>query len=84
MQLEDLIKEAANKSPEFKKKWGYWVVQRKKIPTFEWLMENLELALGSTYVKMAAKDAIEAMNSAPANNDIDNTLNIEDNINEVE
>lgn len=47
-------------------------------------MENLELALGSTYVKMAAKAAIEAMNSAPANNDIDNTLNIEDNINEVE
>lgn len=72
MTLENLVKEAADKSPVFRQKWLYWVAQRKRIPTFDWLMENLELALGRQYVQEAAKAEIEAVNQSRANNDKEN------------
>lgn len=59
MDIESLIKQASEQSPVFRKKWGYWVVQRKKAPTFDWLMENLEDALGRDYVREQAKRHIE-------------------------
>lgn len=64
MTLEELVKEACDQSPVFRKKWLYWVAQRKKVPTFEWLMENLEIALGKAYVKEAARSHIAALEEA--------------------
>lgn len=59
MNIQELVKEASSKSPEFRSKWLYWVVQRNKQPDFEWLMNNLEEALGKSYVRRAAKEEIE-------------------------
>lgn len=61
MSIEELIKEASNKSPEFRQKWLYWCVQRQKQPSLEWLMANLEKALGKQYVKEQAQKYIESM-----------------------
>ncbi len=55
MNIEELIKQAASTSPTFKRKWLYWVVTRNRAPQFDWLMNNLELALGREYMQEQAQ-----------------------------
>lgn len=60
MSIQDLIKQAAEQSPAFRKKWLYWVVQRNKKPDFTWLISNLEDALGASYVREQAQAYIDS------------------------
>lgn len=65
MELKQLVDEAYAKSKNFRKKWDYWVIMRKKPPGLKWLMPMLETALGKEYVKKAAQDKIESDSKAP-------------------
>lgn len=59
MNIQDLIKEASNKSSTFKFKYEYWTVTRGKQPSLDWLMNLLEDALGKSYVRKAAQTYID-------------------------
>ena len=59
MSLQELINKAAEESPTFKRKFIYWTVTRKKKPELDWLMDQLEEALGAFYVREAAKQHVK-------------------------
>lgn len=56
MDIKTLIDEAKQKDPEFKRKIEHRLNKRKKAPDFEWLMDQLEKALGKEHVRKAARD----------------------------
>lgn len=58
MDIKQLVAEAQIKSPTFNAKYIYWTITRNKQPELDWLMENLEEALGWDYVQKAAYDHI--------------------------
>ncbi len=45
-QLNNIIQEAMEASPEFKQKIYYWTLKRRKNITSPWLLLNLKKALG--------------------------------------
>lgn len=63
MNLKELVEEAKQASPDFKKKYEYWVTQRQKTPTLEWLMPKIESALGRDYVREQAQRYIDSQNN---------------------
>ncbi len=58
MKLEELIEHAYKTSRPFKKRWDYWVTQRKKMPDDFWLLTHLESALGKEFLETAMKAEI--------------------------
>lgn len=59
MSLKKLVYEAIQASPEFRRKYYYWTLHRRKKPDLEWLMPQLEKALGTESVENAAQAEIE-------------------------
>ena len=59
LEIKELIEEAYKKSGEFRFKYSYWVIKRKKQPDLNWLMDLLEKALGTEYVREQARKHIE-------------------------
>ncbi len=58
MKLEELIEHAYKTSRPFKKRWDYWVAQRKKMPDDFWLLTHLESALGTEFLQDAMRAEI--------------------------
>ncbi len=58
MKLEELIEHAYKTSRPFKKRWDYWVAQRKKMPDDFWLLTHLESALGKEFLQDAMRAEI--------------------------
>jgi hypothetical protein len=54
MELKDLVKKAMNESPRFREKYQWRVQTRNKAPDLNWLMRELEMALGREFVENAA------------------------------
>lgn len=54
MELKDLVKKAMNESPRFREKYQWRVQTRNKAPELNWLMRELEMALGREFVENAA------------------------------
>ena len=60
MTINELIEQAAQECPTFKRKFIYWTHTRKKKPELDWLMNLLEEALGRHYVREAAKQYVDS------------------------
>jgi len=58
MTINELITEAKEKDPKFKKQIEHRLNKRQKAPEFDWLMKRLVDVLGEDYVRQAAKEAI--------------------------
>jgi hypothetical protein len=54
MSLQQLVDKALT-NPAFYNAYTYWTVTRNKQPDIEWLMDQLEQALGRDYVARAAR-----------------------------
>ncbi len=52
-KLIELIQLACEESEDFKTKFEYWVIKRKKNPDSEWLLNQLKQALGPNKLEQA-------------------------------
>lgn len=60
MDIKSLVEKAKQESPEFNRKYTYWTEHRKRKPDLDWLMFELEEALGVNTVQEAAYDYLES------------------------
>lgn len=67
MTIGQLIAEASEKNPKFKKQINHRLNKRKKAPEFDWLMKNLVTILGEDYVRSAAKAQIKVIKEIAGN-----------------
>lgn len=58
MSLKELIRLASEKSPEFSKKYNYWIGYRRKAPELQWLMDELTQVLGTSFMEQSAREEI--------------------------
>lgn len=57
--LKSIIQEARETSEEFDRKYNYWVEQRLKAPSHQWLFNNLLKALGEERFKAHLEEQLE-------------------------
>lgn len=63
MELSQLVEEAKEKDPKFRKQMDYRIANQQ-VPKLNWLMGRLVEILGESYVRQAAQVCIENRSKA--------------------